>query len=377
MRCDRTGLRTGLWITRLSPLAHCQTHAVLPRISSILRYRQSNAGRLAVGSTRAPVDGPGRAAGRRLDSIDVFCGLLLIAVLAELAVPQLADGPAVQAWLTVFTAIIIQAVPYLVLGIAVSTAIAVFVPTSVFERILPRRPALAVPVAGLAGVLLPGCECGSVPVSAALMRHGVRPAPAIAFLLAAPAINPVVLVATSIAFRHHPEMVLARFLASLTTALAVGWLWLRLGRVPRLPKRFHTDAGVSVLERARITATHDLAQSLGLLVVGAAGAATINVMVPPAWLDVLAGSDIGAIVSMAVLAVVVAVCSEADAFVASSFVRFSPTAQLAFMVVGPVVDVKLVALQIGTFGRQVAARLAPITLLVAGASAAVIGRLVL
>jgi uncharacterized membrane protein YraQ (UPF0718 family) len=310
---------------------------------------------------------------RTLTSTDVLCGLLFISVAARLVLTSFWQRPDVEAWTTVFVAICIQAAPYLVLGIAVSTLVAVAVPRRGFTRFLPRRPALAVPIAGLAGVALPGCECGSVPVSASLMRRGVDAGPAIAFLLAAPAINPVVLVATSIAFPNRPEMVAARFLASATTAVVVGWLWLRVGRVPRLPARFDAGADTRRWDRACVTATHDFAQSLGLLVVGAAGAATVNVAVPAGWLDSVADTGVLAVAAMAMFAVVVAVCSEADAFVAASFIRFSSTAQLAFMVVGPVVDLKLIAMQIGTFGARTAARLAPLTLLVAVASAAGVG----
>ena len=310
---------------------------------------------------------------RRLTSTDVFCLVLVVAVVARLALPQVWARPPIQAWTTVFAAICIQAAPYLVLGVTVSTAIAVLVPPSFFARVLPSRPALAVPVAGVAGIALPGCECGSVPIAASLMRRGVAAAPAIAFLLAAPAINPVVLVATAVAFPGRPEMVLGRFLASLLTAVVVGWLWLRLGRTPPLPQRFAAPADASRWERARATAAHDLAQSLGLLTIGAGAAATINVSVSSTVLGSVAGHVVGGVIALAVLAVVIAVCSEADAFIAASFVRFSPTAQLAFMTVGPAVDVKLIAMQIGTFGAKVAARLAPLSFVVAVASASLIG----
>ena len=105
-----------------------------------------------------------------------------------------------------------------------SAVIAVFVPASFFARVLPSNPVLAVPVATSAGVVLPGCECASVPVAGAMMRRGVTPAAALAFLLAAPAINPIVLTATAVAFPDNPEMVVARFMASLVAACIMGWL---------------------------------------------------------------------------------------------------------------------------------------------------------
>jgi uncharacterized membrane protein YraQ (UPF0718 family) len=90
-------------------------------------------------------------------------------------------------------------------------------------------------------------------------------------------------------------------------------------------------------------------------------------------LDGLAGSGPLALLALGVLAVVMAICSEADAFVAASLKQFSPAAQLVFMVVGPMVDVKLVAMQAGTFGRAFAVRFAPLTFGVAVGAAALVG----
>jgi uncharacterized membrane protein YraQ (UPF0718 family) len=102
-------------------------------------------------------------------------------------------------------------------------------------------------------------------------------------------------------------------------------------------------------------------------------AATFNVAVPRSVLDAFSGSAWLSVVFLAALAVVLAVCSEADAFVAASLTGFSPTARLTFMVVGPMVDLKLIALQSGTFGRAFAARFSTATTLVAVACSALIG----
>jgi uncharacterized membrane protein YraQ (UPF0718 family) len=317
---------------------------------------------------------------RALNSTDVFCLVLAVAVVVKLAFGNVFSTPAVSAWTTVFAAICVQAAPFLALGVLISTAIAVFVPPSFFQRALPRRSSLAVPVAGLAGCALPGCECGSVPIAAALISRGVAAGPAIAFLLSAPAINPVVLTATAVAFPGHPLLVLARFSASLLTALVVGWVWPFFGRRTPIGRTRERPAGSDSprrATRARITASHDLAQSLGLLCIGAAGAATLNVTVPRRWLDGLSGSPLVSLITLSLLAVLIAVCSEADAFIASSLIQFPLTARLAFMVVGPAIDVKLFALQAGTFGWRVALRLAPLTLFVATGCAALVGGLLL
>jgi uncharacterized membrane protein YraQ (UPF0718 family) len=301
--------------------------------------------------------------------------LLAIATVVSVLGPVLALDytPAVAAWWTVFTAVAVQGVPFLLLGTVVSAAIGAFVPERVLRRLLPRRPALAVPVAGVAGAVLPGCECASVPVAGSLMRRGVAPAAALAFLLSAPAINPVVLVATSIAFPGQPQMVLARLLASLGTAVVMGWLWARFGKEEwlRLPRRAAPHATGARAFLAGLQ--HDFLHAGGFLVLGAGAAATFNIAVPRSVLDVFTGSPWLSVLLLALLAVVLCVCSEADAFVAASLSAFPATARLAFMVVGPMVDLKLIALQAGTFGRSFAVRFASLTWVVAVAASVLVG----
>jgi uncharacterized membrane protein YraQ (UPF0718 family) len=283
-------------------------------------------------------------------------------------------GAAIRTWATVFVAVCVQALPFLVLGVLLSAAITVLVPASFFARALPRGPLAGVPVAGLAGAVLPGCECGSVPVAGGLMARGVAPPAALAFLLSAPAINPVVLVATSVAFPGRPQVVLARFLASLATAVLVGWVWARFGRADWFaPPRRPGLGGLPRWEAFRVSAAHDLVHAGGFLVLGGVTAATLNVAVPSRVLGAVAGSPVLAVLALAGLAVLLAVCSEADAFVAASLSQFSLTAKLAFMVVGPAVDVKLVALQAGTFGRRFAVRFAPLTLAAALTASVLVG----
>ncbi|MDQ0809126.1 uncharacterized membrane protein YraQ (UPF0718 family) [Streptomyces sp. B3I7] len=290
------------------------------------------------------------------------------------------DAPAVQAWRTVCLAITVQALPFLLLGTALSGAINAFVPARVFGRLLPKRPALAVPVAGVAGVVLPGCECASVPVAGSLIGRGVAPAAAFTFLLSAPAINPVVLTATAIAFPGSPLMVLARLLASLVTASVMGWLWLLLGRTEWLrPAVRHTGhrPGHSRFTEFRLGFQHDFLHAGGFLVLGAMAAATFNVTVPRSLLDAFTGSPWLSVLFLAALAILLAVCSEADAFLAASLTGFPPVARLAFMVVGPMVDLKLIALQAGTFGRAFAVRFSAATTVVAVVSSALIGGVLL
>ena len=321
-----------------------------------------------------PRSGPPRW---RITSLEVLCGVLVLALLLQDWLVGVLDVPVLRTASTVFVAVCVQALPFLVLGVLISGAIAAFVPASALRRALPRRTALAVPVAGVAGVALPGCECASVPVARRLMQQGVAPAVALSFLLAAPAVNPIVLVSTAVAFRDAPMMVPARFAGSLLTAMVMGWLWTRFGKADwiaeralrRLPDHDGRNRWLVFAETAR----HDLVDAGGFLVLGGVFAAAFNVLVPASWLETLGGQLVLAVLVMALLAVVLALCSEADAFVAVSMSALPLLPRLVFLVVGPAVDVKLIALQSGAFGKAFAARFAPATFVVAIASALAAG----
>jgi uncharacterized protein len=320
----------------------------------------------------------GRPDGWTFDSPLVLVVLLVTAVLGEGPIRRALSAPVMQSWTTVFVAVVVQALPFLVLGVLLSAAIAVFVPPSFFARALPSRPALAVPVAGMAGAVLPGCECASVPVAGALVRRGVPASAALAFLLSAPAINPIVLTATAVAFPRDPEMVVARFAASLLVACAMGWLWQRLGRTDWLRPPKHPAHGAGTKGEAFWSSVrHDVMHAGGFLVVGAMAAATLKAVAPASWLRTAAENPAVAVLALSVLAVLLSICSEADAFVAASLTQFSLTAKLAFLVVGPMIDLKLFAMQAGTFGRSFALRFAPTTFVLATAGALLTGAVLL
>jgi len=318
---------------------------------------------------------------RRITSLEVFCAIIILAIIFSGPLSRLLSGPGIQTGATVFVAVCVQALPFLVLGVLLSGLIAAFVPPSVFRKLLPSNQNAAVPIAGLAGVALPGCECASVPVARRLMQQGVPPAAALTFLLAAPAVNPVVLVATAVAFPAEPRMVLARFLGSMGTAVVMGWLWARFGNLnwiaERARRRSEPRPGVSRWEVFTETARHDLAEAGGFLVLGALMAAALNVLVPASVFTSLSGQIVVGVLVMAVLAVVLALCSEADAFIAASLSMLPLLPRLVFLVVGPAIDVKLFALQSGTFGRSFALRFGPATFVVAIVCAVLAGVLVL
>lgn len=296
--------------------------------------------------------------------------LLFVAILGRDWIRQLLDGEAARTWCTMFVAIVVQSTPFLVGGVLLSACISRFLSERLLQRVLPTSPMLAVPVAGIAGLALPGCECAAVPVSEGLMRRGVPAAAALTFLLAAPAINPAVIVSTWVAFPNNHLIAFLRIGASLATAVLVGWWCLargdRLGMTRRKVGHEHGDDFLA-------TTLHDFLHAGGFLVLGAMAAAAVNTFVPRSIVDGLAGQFLVSILTMAAFAFIAALCSESDAFVAASLTSFSDTAKLTFLVVGPAMDIKLAAMESGQFGMRFTRQFVPIVLIVAICTSVVAG----
>jgi uncharacterized membrane protein YraQ (UPF0718 family) len=278
-------------------------------------------------------------------------------------------GPRLETFGLVFASITIEALPFVLIGAFVSAAVAVFVPGNAFLRIgrLPLR--LQIPGVTLAGFAFPVCECGSVPVARRLMMRGVHPAAALSFMLAAPIINPIVLASTWVAYgggQRGLEMVGARAGLGLAVAVLAGWLigrraqdaLLRVGSEREDSQHAHGHGSWG----DRLTAFFDHAASDFLfmgryLVLGAALAALMQTTVPQTVIAPIADAPVLSALALMGLAFVLSLCSEADAFVAVSFTAFPLGSQLAFLVLGPMVDTKLAVMYGATFKRWFVLRL--------------------
>jgi uncharacterized membrane protein YraQ (UPF0718 family) len=282
-------------------------------------------------------------------------------------VPWLARA---QDGVTIFLGIIIEAAPFLLLGVLVSQALALGLRGDGVLRWLPRRRlASLVSMAGL-GMLFPVCECGNVPVARRLVSRGVPAAAAMVFLLSAPALNPVVALSTYAAFREHPAIVALRLALTFVVAIGVGLLLslhprpgalLRSGAAP--PAHGAVTGGAPGPARAFARGALDEFAEMGaVLVVGAALAAITQTIVPRATLlDVGQGAAVSVVVMM-VLAVVLSVCSTVDAFVALAYAgTFTDGSLVAFLVFGPMIDIKSVLLMLTVFSAKTVALVVTVT----------------
>jgi uncharacterized membrane protein YraQ (UPF0718 family) len=282
------------------------------------------------------------------------------------------DVDEIETFVLIFSSIVVEALPFILLGALVSAGIAVYVPNRFFERIATLPVGLQVPGAALGGLAFPVCECGSVPVARRLILRGVHPAAGIAFMLSSPVMNPIVLASTWVAYSGRGlglEMVLGRAGFGLLLAALIGLVIGRTGAGNLLrPRRQDVSAhhghdhdhehGADVPRREQFLehlATDFLFMGK-FIVLGAALAAVMQTLIPQDIVSGVADSTLLAPLALMGLAFMLSLCSEADAFVGVSFTAFTPGSQLAFLVFGPMIDTKLTLLYGATFRGRFALR---------------------
>ena len=311
-------------------------------------------------------------------AFQLVAGLLLTVVVAGRLL-GVDDVAAVETFVLIFTSIVVEALPFVLLGATVSALIEVFVSDRTFEKLASLPVSLQLPGAALGGLAFPVCECGSVPVARRLIARGLHPSAGLAFMLAAPIVNPIVLLSTVVAYRGRGiagEMVLGRAGLGLLLAMIAGWAIGAQGAKGLLKPRdeesdvhdhVHEDDGgkkriVSTIRKARGRAfVEHLASDFffmgRFIVIGGALAAALQTIIPQDIVSGLARTPLIGSLALMAIAFVLSLCSEADAFVAVSFTQFPIGSQLAFLVFGPVVDAKLAFLYGATFRRRFVLRL--------------------
>ncbi len=295
-----------------------------------------------------------------------------------------------QGFTMMFISILLEAAPFVLLGALLSSMIHIYLQEDVVARMLPRSHWLGLASAALFGFLFPVCECAIVPITRGLVRKGVPVGMATAFLLAVPIVNPIVLTSTYYAFGGAWGVVLLRGVCGFLVAVFVGHY------SGRLYQRYNPLRTVGFYEVQDCDcghvhahgpvaggAGHTLSQALlGLLqhtrdeffevgrflILGAALSAGLQTLVPRQWLLSLGQHSLLSILAMMALAYFLSLCSEADAFIARTFVgQFSSGSILAFLVLGPMLDLKGTLLLSGAFeGRFVRQLAMTVTLAVLG-----------
>lgn len=314
---------------------------------------------------------------------------------------------------TIFLSLLVEAMPFLLFGVLFSSVLLIFIDERQLVARMPQNPVLGALAGSLIGFMFPVCECGNVPVARRLLMQGVPTPVAIGFLLAAPTINPIVIWATWLAFRDQPEIVVLRVVFSLLIAVIIGLVFsfqkdinpvvqpaiarylkfnppqhsetklpgggdakprrvtttfksgtyilggkagLTMRLDPNLLQSTNPDqvsSGKSLMDKLGLVLDNviqELRELGGVMVLGSAIAASVQVFAPRELILSLGAGHVSSIVVMLILAAVVSICSTVDSFFALSFASaFSSGSLLAFLVFGPMVDIKSVGLMLTVF----------------------------
>ncbi|WP_396668899.1 permease [Microbacterium sp. R86528] len=315
-------------------------------------------------------------------------GVLAVAALfvIDAFVPTLFSDPLstrAQDALTLSISVLIESMPFVALGVVLSIVVQVWIPPGMIERWMPRRAWARRAVLSLLGMFIPVCECGNVPFARGLLMRGFSVSDTMTFLIAAPIVNPIVIITTHQAFGMDDGILIARLLGGFAIANLIGWLYSRHPSPDALlTDRFRDTCEMVTHEtggKGRKTLAQfvvELRAVMPALVIGSALAGLVQVIVPRDMLLAIGSNPALSIVAMMALAMVVSICSNVDSFFALSFAStFTPGSLVAFLLVGPLVDVKMLALMRTTFTTRTLAGVVVVVLLAAFAIGTVVNLL--
>ncbi|MEM6997797.1 MAG: permease [Patescibacteria group bacterium] len=266
-----------------------------------------------------------------------------------------------QDFITLSLSIFIEALPFIVLGALLATIVNRYVPVHKIQSMLPQNGFLRRGAISLFGFVMPVCECGNVPLSRSLIARGFKPSEALAFLLAAPVINPVTIWATWAAFSYDTSIVYSRVLLTLAIAAIISYIVsLKQNENDLLTKSFAAACDADHVHQEHRSFGRDFTSEaylmLRMLAVGAIIAGLVQTLVPRELLVDIGSNAVLSVVAMLALAFVVSICANVDAFFALSFAgTFGAGSIVSFLVFGPMIDIKMLTLLKTTFTRELLA----------------------
>jgi uncharacterized membrane protein YraQ (UPF0718 family) len=301
--------------------------------------------------------------------------LLIVCLLAtrllSAAFVSLSPPARLQDLLTLSASVVLESFPFVILGILLSIVVQVWLPSGAMRAWLPKNQHLRRFYISFLGVLLPVCECGNLPVARGLVAQGFTVAESVTFLLAAPILNPVTLITTHQAFPTDTRLLIARAVGALLIANLIGWVFSKEKHANRLLNATFLASCKVIdnhdhgrLERSIDLFTQEMTNILPALFVGSIIAGTIQVVVPRSTLLSLGANPIISILAMIVLAFIVSICSNVDAFFALAFsTTFTAGAMVSFLVFGPMIDIKMLTLMRTTYKIVALVRITVLVLL--------------
>lgn len=299
--------------------------------------------------------------------------VLWLALALSLGITLTFLPPQVLAWVgarlptfaTIFLSLFIEAVPFLLMGTIASGLVEVFVDRDDLSRWLPRDPLRSALVGCCLGLFFPVCECGVVPLTRRLVSKGMSVPTGVAFILAAPVLNPIVIASTLAAFGPG-KIFWGRLGLTFIVALAVGLIFSihqKPGELLAVVSGGEIEAAPAVpfqrpplrqgLHQVGLIAADEFFEMGRYLVVGGLLAALLQTVLPQAALLSLGRGPVLSVLLLVALAVLLSVCSTVDAFIALTFAgTFTTGSVLAFLVFGPMIDIKSTLMLLSLFRKR-------------------------
>jgi hypothetical protein len=264
-----------------------------------------------------------------------------------------------QDWITLSLSVMIEALPFVMLGICIAIIVQVWLPAERLLTYLPQQPLLRRACLSLLGIALPVCECGNVPLARGLLAKGLTPSESLVFLLAAPILNPVTIITTQQAFAGDMTILWARVFGGFAIANLVGWVYARRPAEELLTNTFVASCQADHVQQSKRVASlaifrREVQAMLPALVVGAGLAGLVQVLVSREVLVSLGSQPVWSVIAMVALAFIVSICSNVDAFFALAFRQtFMTGALVSFLTFGPMIDIKMLSLLRTTYRPSV------------------------
>lgn len=269
---------------------------------------------------------------------------------------QLPDS--VLQWFAIFISIIIEALPFVLLGTILSGIIEVFITPDIVNKFLPKNEFLRVLFGTFVGFVFPSCECGIIPIINRFLEKKVPSYTAVPFLATAPIINPIVLFATYSAFGNSIRFLILRFVGATIVAIALGVMLAFLVddnilKEDAKPTHFHDYSDKKWYQKIFLALAHAIDEFFDTgryLVFGTLIASAMQIYLPTRVLTTIGHSPITAILVMMLLAFILSLCSEADAFIGASLLStFGIAPVMAFLLIGPMIDIKNLMMMVNSF----------------------------
>ncbi|HHU5012057.1 TPA: permease [Streptococcus agalactiae] len=269
---------------------------------------------------------------------------------------QLPDS--VLQWFAIFISIIIEALPFVLLGTILSGIIEVFITPDIVNKFLPKNKFLRVLFGTFVGFVFPSCECGIIPIINRFLEKKVPSYTAVPFLATAPIINPIVLFATYSAFGNSIRFLILRFVGATIVAIALGVMLAFLVddnilKEDAKPTHFHDYSDKKWYQKIFLALAHAIDEFFDTgryLVFGTLIASAMQIYLPTRVLTTIGHSPITAILVMMLLASILSLCSEADAFIGASLLStFGIAPVMAFLLIGPMIDIKNLMMMVNSF----------------------------